>query len=123
MGSTKGESREHRRSAAIMFTDMVGYSSLTQRDEALSRELLDEYQKKLRSIVQAFQGREIDAPGDSLFVEFESSLGAAQCAIEIQRTLYERNRTVKPDGLIQIRIGIHLGDVVSVDNHVRGDTA
>jgi adenylate cyclase len=121
MEPARVEPNEHRRLAAIMFTDMAGYSALTQRNEALALELLDEHQKILRAIFPAFQGREIETAGDSFFVEFESALGATQCAIEIQRTLHERNRSLQPDRKIQIRIGIHLGDVVSIENHVHGD--
>ena len=80
-----GENTEHRKLAAIMFTDMVGYSALTQRDESLAVQLLQEHNDILRDIFPAFQGTEIKSTGDGLLVEFPSALAAAQCAVEIQR--------------------------------------
>jgi len=70
-----------RRLSAIMFTDMVGYSALTQKNEALALELLEEHRKILRPFFGKHQGREIDTAGDSFFVEFNSAVEATNCAI------------------------------------------
>ena len=112
---------EHRKLAAIMFTDMVGYSALTQKNEKLSLELLDEQRKLLRPIFPKHHGREIETAGDSFFVEFDSALEAVQCAIDIQKMVHERNKSVASDRALQLRIGLHLGDVVYMDKHVHGD--
>jgi TolB-like protein/class 3 adenylate cyclase len=112
---------EQRRLAAIMFTDMVGYSALAQRDEARALELLEEHRQQLRAIFPRFNGTEIKTIGDAFLVEFHSALEAAQCAIEIQRTLAKRNHDVPAERQIEIRIGIHIGDVVHRDNDVYGD--
>lgn len=112
---------EHRKLAAIMFTDMVGYSALTQRDEALALQLLDEHHALLRGILPNFQGAEIKSTGDGFLVEFPSALAAVQCGVEIQRVLRERNKKSLPERLILIRIGIHLGDVVKRGTDVLGD--
>lgn len=104
-----------------MFTDMVGYSALTQRDEALALDLLREHHDLLRDILLMFEGREIKSTGDGLLVEFSSALAAVQCAVEIQRTLAERNEKQSEERQIQIRIGIHLGDVVKRGDDVLGD--
>ena len=74
-------SSEQRRLAAIMFTDMVGYSALSQRDDKLAQELLEEHREILREIFPRFNGTEIKTIGDAFLVEFWSAL-AAQCAIE-----------------------------------------
>src|SRR6185295_19394392 len=103
---------EQRKLAAIMFTDMVGYSTLSQRDEKLAQELLEEHRQLLREIFPRFNGAEIKTIGDAFLVEFNSALEAAQCAIEIQRTLAKRNHDVSADRRMEIRIGIHIGDVV-----------
>src|SRR5213596_3732112 len=95
-----------------MFTDMVGYTALAQRNEALALELLEEHRTLLRSVFPRFNGTEIKTIGDAFLVEFHSALEAAQCAIEIQRALAKRNADAPADRQIQIRIGIHIGDVV-----------
>jgi adenylate cyclase len=105
-------SAEQRRLAAIMFTDMVGYTALSQRNEALALELLEEHRRILRSIFPRFNGTEIKTIGDAFLVEFQSALEAAQCALEIQRTLAKRNHDVSSEHRIELRIGIHVGDVV-----------
>ena len=112
---------EQRRLAAIMFTDMVGYTALSQRDDRLAQELLEEHRKLLREIFPRFHGAEIKTIGDAFLVEFNSALEAAQCAIEIQRALIKRNADVPPDRLIELKIGIHIGDVVHRDGDVYGD--
>jgi adenylate cyclase len=112
---------EQRRLAAIMFTDMVGYSALAQRDDQLALELLEEHRRLLREIFPRFNGVEIKTIGDAFLVEFGSALEAAQCAIEIQRTLAKRNCDVTSDRRIELKIGIHIGDVIHRAGDVYGD--
>jgi class 3 adenylate cyclase/TolB-like protein/Tfp pilus assembly protein PilF len=112
---------EQRKLAAIMFTDMVGYSALSQRDDKLALELLEEHRQLLREIFPRFHGTEIKTIGDAFLVEFNSALEAAQCAIEIQRALAKRNADVPPDRRIEVKIGIHIGDVVHRGGDVYGD--
>src|SRR6478609_3978549 len=104
-----------------MFTDMVGYSALSQRDEKLAQELLEEHRRLLREIFPRFNGTEIKTIGDAFLVEFGSALEAAQCAIEIQRTLAKRDADASADRQIQVRIGVHIGDVVHRGGDVYGD--
>src|SRR3954454_11881123 len=115
------ESTDERKLAAIMFTDMVGYSALSQRDDQLALELLEEHRELLRAIFPRFHGMEIKTIGDAFLVEFGSALEAAQCAIEIQRALAKRNTDSPAAGHINIKIGIHIGDVVHRDGDVYGD--
>ncbi|HMH96173.1 MAG TPA: adenylate/guanylate cyclase domain-containing protein, partial [Bradyrhizobium sp.] len=112
---------ELRKLAAIMFTDMVGYSALSQRDGKLALELLEEHRRLLREIFPRFNGTEIKTIGDAFLIEFNSALEAAQCAIEIQRALAKRNADVPPDRRIEVKIGIHIGDVVHRGGDVYGD--
>lgn len=112
---------EERKLAAIMFTDMVGYSALAQRDDKVALELLEEHRRLLREIFPQFHGIEIKTIGDAFLVEFGSALEAAQCAIEIQRTLAKRNHDVTSDRRIELKIGIHIGDVMHRDGDVYGD--
>jgi Predicted integral membrane protein len=100
---------------------MVGYSALAQRDDKVALELLEEHRRLLREIFPRFHGTEIKTIGDAFLVEFGSALEAAQCAIEIQRTLAKRNHDVTSDRRIELKIGIHIGDVMHRDGDVYGD--
>ncbi len=114
-------SDEQRKLAAIMFTDMVGYSALSQRDDKLAQELLEEHRRLLREIFPQFNGIEIKTIGDAFLVEFQSALEAAQCAMAIQRALAHRDADAPADRQIQVRIGVHIGDVVHRGGDVYGD--
>src|SRR5947209_11498889 len=104
-----------------MFTDMVGYSALSQRDDKLALELLEEHREILRKIFPEFNGTEIKTIGDAFLVEFNSALEAAQCAIEIQRSLAKRNADAPAGRQVALKIGIHIGDVVHRGGDVYGD--
>ena len=110
-----------RRLSAIMFTDMVGYSALAQKNEALALELLEEHRQILRPFFAKHDGREIDTAGDAFFVEFKSAVESTNCAVEIQEALHDRNQQVIPERRILLRIGLHIGDVVYVGQQVHGD--
>jgi adenylate cyclase len=110
-----------RRLVAIMFTDMVGYSALAQVDESSALVMLERHNQLLRPLFSKFRGREIKTVGDAFLVEFESTLDAVRCALEIQRSLHDHNAASAGEGKIRIRIGIHVGDVVEVDGDLLGD--
>src|SRR5437868_9261825 len=112
---------EQRKLAAIMFTDMVGYSALSQSNSKLALELLQEHREILRESFPRFHGTEIKTIGDAFLVGFNSALEAAQCAIEIQRTLAKRDADAPAERQIQLRVGIHIGDVIHRENDVYGD--
>ncbi len=118
--STSAGGRE-RRLAAIMFTDLVGYTSLSQRNEPLALALLEEHKELLRPIFAQFKGSEIKTIGDSFLVEFVSALDALNCAFEIQRSLHDLNSGRPAGRIIMLRIGIHLGDVIHDKGDVFGD--
>ena len=105
-----------------MFTDMVGYSSRAQADEAGALALLDRHNRLLRPLFTKFHGREVKTVGDAFVVEFESALEATRCALDIQRMLHYYNLRTPAPWRIQVRIGIHLGDVVESGGDVLGDS-
>ncbi len=113
---------ERRRLAAIMFTDMVGYSSRAQADESGALALLERHNRFLRPIFSKFHGREVKTVGDAFVVAFESALEATRCALDIQRLLHYYNLRNSDQWKILIRIGIHVGDVVETDGDVLGDS-
>ena len=112
---------EQRKLAAIMFTDMVGYSALVQKNEALALKLLEEHRQLLRPLFCKHEGTEIKTIGDAFLVEFTSTLEAIRCAAEIQKILKDYNASPDRDFKIQIRVGLHMGDVVYRENDVFGD--
>ena len=103
-----------------MFTDTVGYTASTQADEARTLELLHHQEELVRPLLAEHHGREIKSTGDGLLVEFDSALKATQCAVDIQRRMYERNAGADV-ARTQIRIGIHLGDVEEHGSDIFGD--
>ena len=105
-----------------MFTDLVGYTALGQRDESLSLAIVEEHRAVIRPILARHYGREIKTIGDAFFAEFQSALEAVRCAYEIQRALREFNLPLPEDRRVHLRIGIHLGDVVESQGDVSGDT-
>src|SRR6266550_6715927 len=110
-----------RRLAGVMFTDVVGYSATTQKNESLALVLLEEYRRIARRSFLSHGGREVKTIGDGLLVEFPSALGAVRCAIEIQSGLLARNGSVPEDRRIAVRIGVHVGDVIHREEDVYGD--
>lgn len=104
-----------------MFTDMVGYTALGQRNESLSLALADEQRKLIRPILARHSGREVKIIGDAFFVEFSSALDAIRCAYDVQRATREYNFSLPEERRIHLRVGIHLGDVVESAGDISGD--
>jgi adenylate cyclase len=115
-------SNEERKLAAIMFADMVGYTAMSQRNEALALDLLSHFVALLRPLFVQFHGNEIKTIGDAFLVEFASALSAAQCAVEIQRSLHTYNAAAPVERQILVRIGLHVGDIVRREGDVFGDS-
>jgi adenylate cyclase len=114
---------ETRKLAAILCSDVVGFSRLAGADE-------DRILARLRSLrsdlidptIAVHRGRIVKRTGDGSIVEFRSVVDAVRCAIEIQNAMVDRNAGVPADRQIVFRIGIHLGDVVEEsDGDLMGD--
>jgi len=115
--SAEGE----RRLAAVMYTDMVGYTALGQRNETLSLALVEEQRKLIRPILARHDGREVKTMGDAFLVEFPNATDSIRCAYDIQRAIREFNLALVSDKRIHLRIGIHLGEVVESQGDISGD--
>jgi class 3 adenylate cyclase len=114
---------ETRKIAAILVSDVVGYSRLAGADEdrtlarlrALRSDLID-------PTIALHHGRIVKRTGDGSLIEFRSVVDAVRCAIEVQSGLIERNAGVAPERRIEFRVGVHLGDVVEeADGDLMGD--
>ena len=114
---------ETRKLAAILAADVVGFSRLAGADEdgtlarlrALRSELVD-------PTIDAHRGRVVKRTGDGVLAEFRSVVDAVRCAIEVQSSMVERNAGLDADRRIELRMGIHLGDVVEEsDGDLMGD--
>ena len=104
---------ETRKIAAILVSDVVGYSRLAGADEDRTLARLRGLRSDLIDpAIAAHRGRIVKGTGDGLLAEFRSVVDAASCAIEIQNGMVERNVGLPPDRRIEFRIGIHVGDVV-----------
>ncbi len=112
-------SKGRRRLAAIMFTDLVGYTALAQRDESMSIGLLKRHREIVRPIFVRHRGREVKTMGDAFLLEFDSALDATECAVEVQTALRRHNQRARRRLLM--RIGVHVGDVIHQDGDVYGD--
>lgn len=104
-----------------MFTDVVGFTTLGQTNENLALQLLEEHRGVVRPIVTKYRGVEVKTIGDAFLVEFASALEAVECAIDIQTTMHERNSMQPEKERMQMRIGIHVGDVVHSQGDILGD--
>jgi TolB-like protein/Tfp pilus assembly protein PilF len=102
-----------------MYTDIVGYTSLTQKDESSTLRALEKHRSLLRPHFSGHGGREIKTIGDAFLVEFQSALDAVLCAVAIQQMMHDRN--VARGEPLSLRIGIHVGDVVESGSDILGD--
>ena len=95
-----------RKLAAIMFTDIVGYSRIMSLNEAKGLNLLDQHDKILQQAIEKNNGNILKKMGDAVLAEFNSSVNAVNCAIDIQVALKNFNEDKPSDDKIIIRIGI-----------------
>src|SRR5688500_7602082 len=115
------ESPLNRRLAAILAADIAGYSRLMHEDEAATVRDLKAHQTIVLPLIARHGGRVIDTAGDGILAEFPSVIGAAECAVEMQRVMDARNENVPEHRRMRFRIGINLGDVVHDDTRIYGD--
>jgi len=107
-------STEERKLAAIVFTDICGFTELMGRDETKAMALLDQQRTLLKPIISSFNGEWLKEIGDGVLISFPSTVKAVTCSLEIQRILAH-------DSDLTLRIGIHIGDVIKKGGDVFGD--
>jgi adenylate cyclase len=116
------EQRVERRLTTIFAGDVAGYSRLMGTDEEGTLTRLNAHRREfLEPKVAEYRGRIVKRTGDGILIEFPSAVDAARCAAEIQRGMIERNQAVIPEKRIELRIGIHVGDVIIEEGDIFGD--
>ena len=103
-----------RKLAAILFSDIAGFTQLTAGDEEKAVRLLDKQRKLFQPVVKEFDGEWLKEIGDGLLLSFSSTKNAINCALKFQEIASEIDD-------LNIRIGVHQGDIIISDHDVLGD--
>ena len=104
-----------------MFTDIAGYTAITQSDESTALALLETQSGILLPLIRSHGGTPIKSIGDGHLAEFDSALEAVRCAMDIQTKVREYGQSAPAGRAFKLRIGVHVGDVVHRSNDVFGD--
>lgn len=105
---------EHRQLAAIMFTDIVGFTALMAENESKALSLLKKFRKTLKLAINHSGGEWLETAGDGVLARFSSAIDAVNCALLVRSDLSNEDR-------LSVRTGIHMGDVIYAQGHVFGD--
>lgn len=105
---------QHRQLAAILFTDIEGYTAIMQRDEEQALFLRDRHRDILQQKHTEFNGRIIQYYGDGTLSIFHSAVEAVDCALQMQQLFCQAPN-------VPVRMGLHMGDIIINENHVFGD--
>lgn len=105
---------KERRLAAIMFTDIVGYSAIMQKSEEMANRLRERHREVFNRITAQYQGEILQYFGDGTLSIFPSATAAAECAVALQQAL-------KKEPKVPLRIGIHTGEITFSDEEAYGD--
>ena len=114
--------RDHRRLAAIVSADVVGYSRLMGRDDSGTLARLKSHRRELIDPkITEYGGRIVKTTGDGLLLEFASVVDAVRCAVDVQRGMAERNAPLPGEQRMDFRIGVNVGDIIIDDDDIFGD--
>ena len=116
------ERRIERRLAAILAADAAGYSRLMGRNEEATHLALKAHLAELiEPCIGNHSGRVVKRTGDGVLAEFASVVDAARCAITVQKSMRDRNKSVADDQRLEFRIGVNLGDIIFDGDDIHGD--
>ena len=107
-------SKVERKLAAVMFTDIAGYTNLMATDEEKSLSLLHSKRDIIKPLIEKYNGIYVKGTGDGTLSYFESAYEASKCAKTFQESIYDNND-------LNVRVGIHIGDIVLEEEDVYGD--
>jgi len=115
------EEKFNRNLMCIMFTDIKDYSKKMHEDELLTIELLQMHNMIMNEVIAKFSGKIIEIVGDAFLVSFNSAVKGVSCGVAIQEKFKKYNNLKSKKEEIEIRIGIHLGDLVEFEGNYKGD--
>lgn len=121
MDPTALQPGEQRLLAAIVFTDVVGFSRLAAKNESRSYQALQRDMDIMTRLCQSHNGQVLNTMGDGMLMSFSSAVDAMSCAIQIQQTFASQAATLPALEVLHHRIGVHLGDVIVKGDNVFGD--
>ncbi len=102
-----------RRLAAIMFTDIVGYTALMAESEETGLRVRTRHRQVVRPLVERYHGEWVESPGDQTLSTFPAALDAVNCGLALQAQL-------KADSELSLHVGIHSGDIVDAEGEITG---
>src|SRR5262245_5277110 len=105
---------QRRHLAAILFTDIVGYTAMMQKNEEEAVRIMKRYTSVLQKSVSEHSGKILNDYGDGSLCSFGSAMEAVNCAVDMQKQLQE-------DPKVPLRIGLHIGEILLEDGKVLGD--
>jgi len=119
--SHRKRSTPDRALAAIMITDIVGFSKEMEANEEHTYSKLMTHNEIIRKNISKNKGKEIKTIGDAFLVRFKSAIDAVNASMDIQKEFSEYNKDKKKVDQILVRIGIHIGDILTIDDDVFGN--
>ncbi|MCH9030555.1 MAG: response regulator [Bacteroidetes bacterium] len=117
-----GDQRIIRNLQCVMFTDIKDYSKKMHSDENSALLLLQNHNRIMKATIHQHRGNIIEIIGDAFLVSFNSAVKAVKCGAAIQNSFKKYNSSKKEKNKIELRIGIHLGDLIEIEGKLKGDT-
>jgi len=117
-----GDQRIKRNLKCVMFTDIKDYSKKMHSDEHSALLLLQNHNRIMKDIIYDHRGEIIEIIGDAFLVSFNSAVKAVKCGAAIQNRFKRYNFGKEEKNIIELRIGIHLGDLIEIEGKLKGDT-
>ncbi len=121
INSESSQSKQHRHLQTVLFSDIVNYSGMMNKDEKGTLKLLNEHNSLMEETISFYKGRIVEIIGDAILATFESAVDSAECSLALLEKFKERNNQNNGGNKIRLRIGIHLGDIIELDNKIKGD--
>ena len=110
-----------RKIAVIFVTDVVGFSTLMEKNENTTLKSLRACRNIMEQLFKEYDARIFNTAGDSVLAEFQSAVAAVVCATEFQKMIQKRNLSVSEDSQMQFRIGLNVGDVIVEGTNLYGE--